>query len=488
MKLVKSLLLGSAAGLAAVAGAQAADLPSKKAAPVEYVRVCSAHGAGFFYIPGSDTCIKIGGRVRFEYQYAQQFNRSGNFSGMRSLGRFELDARNSTEWGLLRAYTRVDFARRTGSLRSGSGERLGTAYPGLGIDYVGNVQNQVFIDRAFVQLGGLTAGRAVSFFGFYNGDLEFVGTTMGDGAVTNLLAYTATFGSGFSATLSLEDPNERRNLIVGPTGAPLPTGAIVSVNGAAAGGLAGTAVTGPTASGYAGAIMPEIVAALRVDQGWGSAQLSGALHQIRAIGAAASPGNTASTNYGYALNAGVKINLPMLAAGDAFYLQAAYTNGAPTYAMNNFMGYGTNGQGFGALGRLQTVDAIVLANGSMQTTQVWGITAGMLHYWSPKIRQGIFGSYGQINYSSAATNAFGGTTLNAAGLANPFRNWAYWTIGSNLIYSPVKGLDLGLEVDYQGSLVDGGKLNSGLIGPAAVGALVSSGGAWTTRIRVQRDF
>ena len=346
----------------------------------------------------------------------------------------------------------------------------------------------MFIDRAFVQLGGLTAGRAVSFFGFYNGDLEFVGTTMGDGAVTNLLAYTATFGSGFSATLSLEDPNERRNLIVGPTGAPLPTGAIVSVNGAAAGGLAGTAVTGPTASGYAGAIMPEIVAVLRVDQGWGSAQLSGALHQIRAIGAAASPGNTASTNYGYALNAGVKINLPMLAAGDAFYLQAAYTNGAPTYAMNNFMGYGTNGQGFGALGRLQTVDAIVLANGSMQTTQVWGITAGMLHYWSPKIRQGIFGSYGQINYSSAATNAFGGTTLNAAGLANPFRNWAYWTIGSNLIYSPVKGLDLGLEVDYQGSLVDGGKLNSGLIGPAAVGALVSSGGAWTTRIRVQRDF
>src|SRR4051794_7225818 len=33
MKLVKSLLLGTAAGLATVAGAQAADLPSRKAAP-----------------------------------------------------------------------------------------------------------------------------------------------------------------------------------------------------------------------------------------------------------------------------------------------------------------------------------------------------------------------------------------------------------------------------------------------------------------------
>ena len=65
MKLVKALLLGSTAGLCAVAaGAQAADLPVQKAAPVEYVRVCTAQGAGFFYIPGTDTCLRIGGRAR----------------------------------------------------------------------------------------------------------------------------------------------------------------------------------------------------------------------------------------------------------------------------------------------------------------------------------------------------------------------------------------------------------------------------------------
>ena len=399
---------------------------------------------------------------------------------MRALGRVEIDARNSTEWGLLRAYTRIDIARRTGNIHSGSGLRQGSAFTGTGVDYAGYAQTQVLLDRAFVQLGGLTAGRTVSFFGFYNGDLEMVGTTFGDGLVTNVLAYTATFGSGFSATLSIEDPQERRNIITGPAGAPLPAGAITS--------LTATGVSTLTASGYAGAVMPEIVGALRVDQSWGSAQLSGALHQIRAIGAAASPGNTASTNLGYALNAGVKVNLPMLAAGDAFYLQAAYTNGAVTYAMNNFMGYGASSQGIGALGRLQAVDAIVTANGSMQTTQVWAITSGILHYWTPKIRQGVFGSYGQINYGSAATTAFGGTSSNAAGLANPFRNWAYWTIGSNVYYSPVKGLDLGIEVDYQGNVLDGGKLNSGLVGPASVGALASSSGAWTTRLRVQRDF
>ena len=65
MKMVKSLLLGSAAGLVAVSGAQAADLPVK-AKPVEYVKVCSLYGAGFYYIPGTDICMKIGGYVRYQ--------------------------------------------------------------------------------------------------------------------------------------------------------------------------------------------------------------------------------------------------------------------------------------------------------------------------------------------------------------------------------------------------------------------------------------
>src|SRR5204863_1507957 len=68
MKMVKSLILGSAAGLLAMGGAQAADLPVKAKA-VEYVRVCSLYGAGFFYIPGTDTCIKLGGYVRADVTF-----------------------------------------------------------------------------------------------------------------------------------------------------------------------------------------------------------------------------------------------------------------------------------------------------------------------------------------------------------------------------------------------------------------------------------
>src|SRR6476469_4019970 len=65
MKMVKSLILGSAAGLIAMGGAQAADLPVKAKA-VEYVRICSLYGAGFWYIPGTDTCIKLGGYLRVD--------------------------------------------------------------------------------------------------------------------------------------------------------------------------------------------------------------------------------------------------------------------------------------------------------------------------------------------------------------------------------------------------------------------------------------
>ena len=52
MKIVKSLLLGSAAGFVAIAAAQAADLESDKAPKAaDTVKVCSLYGEGFYQIP-----------------------------------------------------------------------------------------------------------------------------------------------------------------------------------------------------------------------------------------------------------------------------------------------------------------------------------------------------------------------------------------------------------------------------------------------------
>src|SRR3954462_1436353 len=121
-------LLGSAAGLCAVVGAEAADLPVKKAAPVEYVRVCTAYGAGFFYIPGTDTCLRIGGRARGEYGFGSYRSRGvynpttlapiptsiNDESGFRGMGILNLDARTQTAYGTLRAFVRFTIANQTG--------------------------------------------------------------------------------------------------------------------------------------------------------------------------------------------------------------------------------------------------------------------------------------------------------------------------------------------------------------------------------------
>src|SRR3712207_8389085 len=93
--------------LAARGAAQAADLPAIGAAPVEYVRVCSAYGAGFFYVPGStDTCLRVGGRVRAELSLIEPVSRNDNVVRFRARGRLNIDSRSPTEYGLLRAYIR----------------------------------------------------------------------------------------------------------------------------------------------------------------------------------------------------------------------------------------------------------------------------------------------------------------------------------------------------------------------------------------------
>ena len=96
-------------------GVQAADLPVAKAAPVEYVRICSTHGNGFFYIPGTETCLRVGGRVRAEYLYVEPIDRSQDTIGFRARGRINIDARTATAYGMLRTYIRMEMTRNTGA-------------------------------------------------------------------------------------------------------------------------------------------------------------------------------------------------------------------------------------------------------------------------------------------------------------------------------------------------------------------------------------
>ncbi len=69
---IKSLLLGSAAAMIAVSGAQAADAIIVEAEPMEYVKVCDMYGNGFFYIPGTEICMNINGYVRSTYRHSER--------------------------------------------------------------------------------------------------------------------------------------------------------------------------------------------------------------------------------------------------------------------------------------------------------------------------------------------------------------------------------------------------------------------------------
>ena len=124
----------------------------RKAAPVEYVRVCSTYGAGFFYIPGTETCLRVGGRVRAEFVLClSRIDREDDAIGFRARGRIQLDARTATAYGLLRTFVRFEITRNTGVATA----TTSTQPPNVA--------------QAFVQFGGLTAGRVSSFFA--NSDL-----------------------------------------------------------------------------------------------------------------------------------------------------------------------------------------------------------------------------------------------------------------------------------------------------------------------------
>ena len=118
---IKSLLLGSAAALVAVTGARAADaVVIAEPEPVEYVRVCDTYGTGFYYIPGTEICIKIGGYVRYDIGAGDLFGEVSDTldDTYYKRGRFALrvDARTETELGTLQGRAQINFDWTTGSV------------------------------------------------------------------------------------------------------------------------------------------------------------------------------------------------------------------------------------------------------------------------------------------------------------------------------------------------------------------------------------
>ena len=504
MRMVKSLLLGSAAGLVAVAGAQAADLPVK-AKPVEYVRVCSLYGAGFWYVPGTDTCLKIGSFVRVQTSW----NTSGsdvpigagadagmgretrtdtaNF-GFRVRSALSVDLRTQTEYGTLRSYMDV-------------GAQWSAATAGSTADNNGTVADTLWVDRGFIQFAGFTAGRIRSYFdinsfapyGYSN--TRFSGDTGALGIYG--IAYTAQFGNGITASISFED------------------------NGQASGGrghlTANLAMAdfglGATSFDNKGQQAPDVVGALRIDQAWGYAQVSAALHDASGgyYGAANSTLNGhPSDKFGWAISGGFTLNDILGFKGDQFGMQVAYSQGAAGYvtrATGAWQMYGSgNNAGFGWV-----TDSIYDTGTAVELTTVWGINGYVQHLWSPRWRTSVYGGYIEVDYDGAATAMINshlpgaaGTTpcgVPVAGAVTPpitvaaatntcSPNVSWWQVGSRTQWNPHPDLDVGVDVlwthlntAYKGT----GVLATNGARPAGVYA-IDDQDILSVMFRIQRNF
>lgn len=374
---MKAGIVGLAALLVGSCAAYAQDLPVGKAAPDANLQACVVMGVGFWALPGTDTCLKVSGEVRADYISTDARTRNDDETGFVTRGQIGFDARTNTDYGLLRSYFLLD------------------AYVGL------DTTTSFVVDKAYIQIGGLTAGYAHSFFGIY--DLDYGNDLwqpyFGYAATTNLLAYTQELGGGFSATLSLEDARGTRSTLLDTFGF----------------------VTPVVPSG--GTVMPDVVGNLRLDQEWGEASLFGAVHQIRYPG----PPDPSGSDYGYAFGGALGVNIPVLSGAHAV-VEGTYANGASAY-----------------LGWQQVDAAFNRFDHTTERGQGWAATGEIGVNVTPSVTLNLLGSY--LNYKAAKTEEI----IDPA--APDVKGWV---AGGNAVYAVTRGLSVGAEAFYSSYRVQGG--------------------------------
>lgn len=446
---IKSVILASAVALGAVSGTSAADLPGKVKA-VQYVQICSQYGAGYYYMPGTDTCIKLSGYVRADANFnGGNYDKPGwdqsNNEGTKSRDRdyftsrvrteLQLDTRTATEYGVLRTYMNPRFQFDTGAL------------PDTGV---------ITLDYAFVQFAGFTLGKAASTFqtpwgstGANSATSFLLGGYDNINGITQI-AYTWQFANGVSAQLGIEDNRtiNRAQLLNASLTQPA-TGVF----------------TGAFTNSYGGNTLPDIVGNLRIDQTAFTVQLSAAAHQIHANNYGTGAGPVVETNgnpdntWGFAVLGGFQLKDLPTGPGDKLSIDATFTNGASKYLISGvtgsnfdaFSGGPTFAGSYQTMAVLSLFDGIYTTGSKIEKTSGWGVRAGYVHNWSPTWQSGVFGSYTRIDYNTNASNAFC-TAFNALSAksngytCNP--DFSIWQIGTRTGWTPVKNLTFSAEIMY----------------------------------------
>jgi hypothetical protein len=434
MKMVKSLLLGSAAGLAAVSGTQAADLPVK-AKPVEYVKICSLYGEGFYYIPGSQICLKIGGYVRADYGWNVTGARTVHYTGApgaqdrsvspystRHRAHFNFDSRTQTAYGTLRTYVAVHV----------DNENQGTV--------------TVNPTRAFIQWAGFTFGHTKSFTDVPGtpGDDTFKSLhqtqnqsdTGANG--TNQIAYTWELGNGMTLNVGAD---ERRTKGIGN----------LSNNVTTVGSNPNTA--------YGPYQHPTPWVNFAVNQAWGRFAVSAIFNKVNATYYTSGCTQTGTSQCGYpddkwgwAVLSGIDIKAPWAGPGDHFGGYFNYGVGASAYSGGSTL----NSPGLFGSGNTVAMgvisDGVFVNGGQFELTTSWTAGAGWEHFWLANVSTAVYGNYTQIRYNDTVINdrlfcnGGGGQNFNVSGQCDPGFN--FWTVGAVTNWYPVAGFRLAVDVLY----------------------------------------
>jgi hypothetical protein len=526
MKTVKSLVLGSAATLIAMGVAQAADLPVKAKA-VEYVRVCSLYGAGFYYIPGTDTCIKLGGYLRVDVlanagsdatlpstSVGGAQNRFTNGYIWRSREDLNVDTRTATEYGVVRTYFDGVFSWTNDNYTGNPAAPGSTIYSAIGggatVAPGSNVNNAntgavaggtVGVYYAFIQFAGFTIGKAVSQFSApwtnYPGN-NFDNLWGGGGTVTgvNQFSYTADFGQGITATISAQDQTVYTQ-----------AGVINASLGSGAGFLGGAYGS----SDYAGTISPDIVGMLRVDQAWGLFQASFAAHDnhaayygspIAAISGTEAAGHP-DDKWGWAGALALSIKNIPTGPGDTINIQGVYTHGATKYNIqdltpNSFSIFGNSGTAYQSLGFASAPDSIFVNGGQQQLITTYGMRGAYTHNWDPYWNTSLYGSWGAVRYNGNAKTIICGTApgiagggtfytlggATTAGVTGCNPDFNYGSIGLITRWTPVKNLTFSADIEAQ-------RLDqkfTGFVTPAAASAAIGKPGGVSYELRDQTTY
>ncbi|MEM6383803.1 MAG: porin [Pseudomonadota bacterium] len=439
MTTAKRLLLGTAAAFVATSGAHAADLGLPVAPAVDYVQICTIGGFTGFVLPGGDVCFDISGFARFQADIGVDredvgFNTDSDDDDIDFASEVEidLDARTMTELGLLRGFIRL----------GASGEPE---------DYGLNV------NKAFVQINGLTAGLTDSFFDPVYTDYAMAGLGAADGGTDDLalIGYSFNAGNGIIIMASIEDNggNGRfagiADVTVGLTGTPTQGLLVrgdggVDLNGNFPGpGVAnsGTVVAGEHAFLPGGTIGDRqdtdnglaLVGATQITQAWGTAKVAGAIVQVDEDGT-----NAIDSEIGYALQASAEFNLPF-GVSSVFGIFGIYTEGALSYT-----GLGGATLGFPATalpvvsGGLPAAtidisyDALIDGAGNLQLTEAFALGAGFEFGLNAMTDLELDAYYADVDH------------FGLGGLGD----YQVFGIRGSVAYRPVSGLELRAGVGY----------------------------------------